>query len=472
MMRRREPVRDRRPRGRAPRARRGGALGARARRAAARRWRRASTPCCGRRGRSRTARATPGSRRCSRCARARFDALLCPANLAPVAAPRNVVILHDAAPLRHPGWYSGAYAAWQRRLLPAIARRARHVITVSAFSRAELVELLGARARRVSVVAGGVDAAFHPGADAARARADLGLGAPVRAVRRGARSRARTSARSCPRRGRCGEQGVDVVVAGGHRPQFATEQGLDELRLLGAVPDALLPGLYAGAELFALPSHYEGFGLPVLEAMAAGVPVVAADAAALPETAGGAALLVPPDGEAFRAALAALLGDAAERERLRAAGRRRAAGVHLGGDRPRRRRGAQARSPHTVIACSRPRTSSSPTGSRSSGGVAEPLARRVRHVELVRRVLGHRLEPRGGVRRVADRRVLEPPRRAHVARHHRAGVQPDAHLEAVAELALAHPGVELLEPLEHRRARRRAPGRRGRRPRPGRRTRP
>ena len=122
------------------------------------------------------------------------------------------------------------------------------------------------------------------------------------------------------------EQGVDVVVAGGHRPQFATEQGLDELRLLGAVPDALLPGLYAGAELFALPSHYEGFGLPVLEAMAAGVPVVAADAAALPETAGGAALLVPPDGEAFRDALAALLGDAAERERLRAAGRRRAAG--------------------------------------------------------------------------------------------------------------------------------------------------
>ena len=55
---------------------------------------------------------------------ARADALLCPANLAPLAARNVVVILHDAAPLRHPGWYSGAYAAWQRRLLPLIARRA------------------------------------------------------------------------------------------------------------------------------------------------------------------------------------------------------------------------------------------------------------------------------------------------------------------------------------------------------------
>ena len=101
------------------------------------------------------------------------------------------------------------------------------------------------------------------------------------------------------------------------------------------MPDELLPGLYAGAEAFALPSLYEGFGLPVLEAMAAGTPVVAADATALPETCGDAALLVPPDGEAFRAALTALLADAG---RARAPARRRAAarrGVHLGRDRAR-----------------------------------------------------------------------------------------------------------------------------------------
>jgi glycosyltransferase involved in cell wall biosynthesis len=259
----------------------------------------------------------------ARAKRLGAGALLCPANLAPLAFDRNVVVIHDAAPLRHPGWYSRAYAAWQRRLLPAIARRALHVITVSEFSRSELRELLGLE--RVSVVAGGVDPAFSPDADAARARAAIGLPRPyVLCV--AAHTARKNLAALVPAARALAADGIDVAVAGGHRPQFAAERGLDGLRLLGHVPDELLPGLYVGAEAFALPSLYEGFGLPVLEAMAAGTPVVAAATTALPGTCGDAALLVPPDGEAFRAALASLLRDAGERERLRAAGLRRAAG--------------------------------------------------------------------------------------------------------------------------------------------------
>jgi len=241
---------------------------------------------------------------------ARAPVLLCPANLAPVLARNVVVVIHDAAALRHPGWYSGLYAAWQRRILPLIARRALRVITVSEFSRRELAELLGVDA---AVVPGGVDERFTPAAPPARrprpyvlcvashtARKNLGALVPA----------AQALARD----------GVDLVVAGGHRPQFAAEGGLDGLTLVGHVPDDELPGLYAGAEAFVLPSHYEGFGLPVLEAMAAGTPVVAAATTALPETCGGAARLVEPEPEALREALTTLLGDATERARLRELG--------------------------------------------------------------------------------------------------------------------------------------------------------
>jgi glycosyltransferase involved in cell wall biosynthesis len=239
---------------------------------------------------------------------ARHRALLCPANLAPLAHPRNVIVIHDAAALRHPEWYSPAYAAWQRRILPALARRALHVVTVSEFSRRELVELLGVE--RVSVIPGGVDPRFTPQADADRAKRELGLTRPyVLAV---ASQTARKNLKALvPLTDR-----IDVVVAGGHRPQFAREAGLDRLHHLGAVPEALLPGLYAGAEVFALPSLYEGFGLPVLEAMACGTPVVCSDTTALPDTAGGAARLAPPDQVAE-----------AVREVLEAPGELRAAGL-------------------------------------------------------------------------------------------------------------------------------------------------
>ena len=112
---------------------------------------------------------------------------------------------------------------------------------------------------------------------------------------------------------------VDATLAAAHaRP--------DDVRLLGFVSDEELAAMYAGATAFAYPSTYEGFGLPVLEAMAAGAPVVTSSVSSLPEVAGEAAVLVDPyDVRAIRDALAAVLADPAQREALRARGRERAA---------------------------------------------------------------------------------------------------------------------------------------------------
>lgn len=261
----------------------------------------------------------------ARAAAARAALLFSPANLAPVAFPRNVVVIHDAAALRFPAFYSRAYVAWQRAVLPAIARRALRVVTVSSFSRDEIVELVDAPRERVVVIPGGVDARFDPGADPEAARRALGLRRPY-VLTVASRIARKNLAALGPAARALGAEGIDLVAAGGGRPHLQAEGAPGGVRALGHVPDEHLPGLYAGARAFVLPSVYEGFGLTIVEAMASGVPVVAADRGALPETAGGAALLVDPDD---RAALAAELvraaGDEALRADLRARGLARAA---------------------------------------------------------------------------------------------------------------------------------------------------
>jgi glycosyltransferase involved in cell wall biosynthesis len=235
--------------------------------------------------------------------------LLNPANLAPLAFPRNAVVIHDAAALREPRWYSPAYAAWQRRALPLIARRARLVITVSEFSRAELRELLNVDA---AVVPGGVDPRFRPDADPAPARAALGLTDPY-VLTVASHTKRKNLASLDATATRLATRGIELVAAGGHRPQFTDAR--QPARPLGHVPDEHLPGLYAGAQAFVLPSLHEGFGLTCLEAMACGVPVVAARAGALPETCADAARYADPhDPEDIADQVEGALDDQALRE--------------------------------------------------------------------------------------------------------------------------------------------------------------
>jgi glycosyltransferase involved in cell wall biosynthesis len=217
-----------------------------------------------------------------------------------------VVTIHDLSFERDPQAMSRRDRFVFKRVVPRAARVARRVIAVSERTKRDLVDLYGVPPDRIVVTPHGVDPAFAPGAVAGG-----GYLLYVGAVQ--ARKDPLAAAQAAQ------EVGLPLVVAGPERePALARElEGLGA-DLRGYVEKGELAGLYRGAAALVLPSRYEGFGLPVLEAMASGVPVVASDEPALREVAGDAA--VYSDGDLAAAIRTAL----AERDRLVAVGLERA----------------------------------------------------------------------------------------------------------------------------------------------------
>jgi glycosyltransferase involved in cell wall biosynthesis len=248
-----------------------------------------------------------------RAARDGMDVLHCPTHRAPVRSRVPLVVtLHDIAVLRHPELFNRWTREYSRVVLPRVARAARRVIAASEFTRLELLSTLGLPEEKVRVIPHAVGPPFV--ADGSAADGDYVLTVGTLEPRKNLERLVDGFRRS-------GLNGSRLLVAG-MRGWGGVEVSGERVEQLGFVPDDELARLYRGARCLAYLSAYEGFGLPLLEAMACGAPVVAAAAGSAPEVTGGAAVLVDPDDPD---AIAAGLAEAVERrDELRARGLERA----------------------------------------------------------------------------------------------------------------------------------------------------
>ncbi len=228
----------------------------------------------------------------------------------PYLAQRPAVMtLHDCSPWMDPAWQADARV---RRRTPRLLRwgKAHMVITPSEAVRRQAIERFRLAPDRVTAVPLAASARFRPCADAPAAppyflfvgtlEPRKGIGPLVEAWR---------TVRA--------QHNVELWIAGRLRADFAAPREEPGLRLLGAVPDGALPRLYSGALACVYPSLYEGFGLPVLEAMQCGALVVTSHDAAITEVAGGAAIHVDPTPAALAQVLASIARDPARFADLR-----------------------------------------------------------------------------------------------------------------------------------------------------------
>jgi glycosyltransferase involved in cell wall biosynthesis len=206
------------------------------------------------------------------------DLLHCTTFRGPTAGPvPTVLTVHDLAILRFPEAFPRWHRLYGRAGLARVLRSADAIIAVSEFTKVETVELAGVPAERIRVVPNGVDAVFV--AEGPRAEGDYVLAVATLEPRKNLSRVVEAADRA----------GMELRVVGARG-----WGGVDVPGWVGEIPDAQVAALYRGARCVLYPSLYEGFGLPVLEAMACGTPVVTSREGSTAEVAGGAAILVDP----------------------------------------------------------------------------------------------------------------------------------------------------------------------------------
>ncbi len=256
--------------------------------------------------------------------------------IAPPIPQPTVVTIHDLSVLLYPQVHTLLHRLHLQWSLPRAARRAAAIIADAGSTKADIVAHLKVNPERVHVIPLGVDhTRFYPRPPReAQRRVNQTLGIePPYILALGTLEPRKNLAAVLRAYARLKRDAPPLIVAGargwGEAAIFDVAQALNlqgRIRITGYIPEDVLPDLYAGAQLFVYPSLYEGFGLPVLEAMACGAPVITSSTSSLPEVAGEAALLVNPSHpEELAEAMQRALEDEPLRDELRAKGPAQAA---------------------------------------------------------------------------------------------------------------------------------------------------
>ena len=268
--------------------------------------------------------------------RAAVDLIHAPAYTAPLyAAVPTVLTIHDVSYERHPEWYPYRRDWLRRTFYRASARAAAHILTDSEFSRGEIAAAYGISTDRITVAPLGASKSFGDGdASPASLPPEVTMPFVLHVGDLHERRNLATVIRGLMEaRRRLASSSLSLVLAGVDRgvgdrlAAMAEDDGVPEAVVrLGAVPEETLRVLYRDAAALVYPSRYEGFGLPLVEAMASGTPVLASRAASIPEVVGESGVLLDPDDpRRWADAIVQVITDPALRARLRASGVARAA---------------------------------------------------------------------------------------------------------------------------------------------------
>ncbi len=246
-----------------------------------------------------------------------------------------VTTIHDVVWRAMPETFPPLHRAIMNCLMPGTARRAARIITESEAARQDITNYLRVAPEKISITSNAVEPRYLEPVSAAQitaVRGKYGIGETPYVLSVGVLQPRKNVPRLIEAFEHLRQRHPDwphrLVIVGKRGWGLENAEGATgkaELIYTGYVPDEDLPALYAGAEVFAYPSLYEGFGLPILEAMACGCPVLTSNLSSMPEVAGDAAQLVDPFSvAAIRDGLEQLLSDQELRERLRQRGRERA----------------------------------------------------------------------------------------------------------------------------------------------------